>query len=485
MFNVGKIRSMTETLQKFARDYDNVYVIPYGIFSEAEFNLFKRLGIKIIAVMFDTIPQKEIFGIPFIKTAEASANFNERTALIIINKKTIPLIEATFDFKVGDEMLTVPAVIMSVEETKFIYDYLTVLKIMEQYEEDKIDKPRDFFALAERFARGFTTMLNPISENFKVNLWCRYMGFKPTYDFDDTAIVIQGPIAYENNYTAETFKFYRSIYPRVPIIVSTWQGEATDKFRKECANNSVILLESEMPKNRGLGNVNLQLKSSFEGIKYIHDNTSAKFALKIRSDQRINYFNFLVYFKNLLKTFPPKGDKLNQRIIFLGSHDTKGHPFHPHDFLAFGNITDIFKLYDIPLYDNEREQKYVISHWKMRGKINLYVNSNICPFDFDSITEQNHKLYKLNKLMNRNAAPEVYLTRTFYEKYIASVDPTKLYETSWKFMVDYLILIDFDMIKLDWPKYEHMRYSHGFCYGKHNAFAWWLDMYNNFKIDWV
>ncbi|MBR3050746.1 MAG: hypothetical protein IKG61_04770 [Selenomonadaceae bacterium] len=153
--------------------------------------------------------------------------------------------------------------------------------------------------------------------NFKYQLFDRRSYFKPTHTLDDTAIVIQGPIAYNNDYTVETFKLYRSIYPNAPIVVSTWKGEATSSFRRVCRENLIVLLENEMPEDRGFGNVNLQLESSLQGVKFIRQNTSAKFVLKTRTDQRINYFDFLVYFKNLRKTFPPKGDRLRERIILI------------------------------------------------------------------------------------------------------------------------------------------------------------------------
>ena len=352
------------------------------------------------------------------------------------------------------------------------------------YYADGISEPQKS-KLAKRFARGLSTYLNKNFQDFKYQLWDSSKFFKPGYDFDDAAIVIQGPIAYENNYTVETFKLYRSIYPNAPIIVSTWKDEATDAFRKECKENSIILLENELLENRGYGNINLQLKSSFEGVKYVKDNTSAKFVLKTRTDQRIYYFSFLAYFKNLLETFPPKGDKLRERIIFLGSVTTKHFPFNFHDFLAFGHVEDISKLYDIPFYSEIAEAGYQIRHKKRVDKIEHLIEK-ICGFDYNSVTEQNHKLYKLNKMANRLYWPETYFARTFYEKYIAPIDATKLYETSWKFTVDYLILVDFGTLQLDWPKYENMRYSIDFSYGcRNNAFARWLDMYRNFKIDWV
>jgi len=422
---------------------------------------------------------KEIAGFPVVKTSEAVENFNERTILIIITNKPVPLVQTSFNFKKRGGMWTIPAMTIANSEVKPIYDRLTVSKILKQYKEDGIpSQPTE--DLLERFARGFTTFLDSSHQNFKYQFWDSNWFSKPNHAFDDTAIVIQGPIAYDDNYTVETFKLYRSIYPNVPIVVSTWKDEATNAFRKECKENSIVLLENEQPKPIP-GNMNLQLVSSLQGVKYVKENTSAKFVLKTRTDQRINYFSFLVYFKNLLETFPPKGDKLHERIIFLGSFIVKSFHFHPHDFISFGHVEDIFKLYDITLDDKLDKINYYIKHRKIIDSVPYPPN-----FDYDSVTEQSEKLRRLNKVKSRIYLPEICLTRTFYEKYIAPVDENKIYEESWKFTSDYLILIDFDTIHLDWPKYENMRYKSESKYGVYNnAFERWLDMYRNFKIDWV
>ena len=406
-------------------------------------------------------------------------NFNEDTKIILLMSKPLKMVDTTLDFNVKGGKWTVYAFVMSVEETKPIYDRLTLLKIVRQYEEDGILKSGiNFNELAERFARGLTTMLHPQLQNFKYQLWDSNRYFKPTYNFNDTAIVIQGPIVYDNNYTAETFKFYRSIYPNIPIVVSTWKDEATDDFRRECKENSIVLLENEPPKDRGYANLNLQLKSSYAGVKYVKENTSAKFVLKTRSDQRINYASFLVYFKNLLDTFPTKGDKLNRRIIFFSSFISNSLPFHPHDFLAFGYFEDIFKLYDIEI-DNDKIN-YFCKHRKWIDKVPIPLQ-----FDYDSVNKQSKWLSKFNKLKSRIYLPEICIFRSFYEKYIAPVDDSKLFETNWKFTADYLILIDFESVHLDWSKYEFMRYNQKFNYGGQGVFSRWLDMYRNFKIDWV
>ena len=277
MFDVNKIRRISEILGRLARDRKEIYLIPVGIFTIAENNLFRRFNLQIQAIMLDTDPQKELFGIPIIKTAQALANFTENTVLIIITKKPSPLFETTFDFNVNGGTWTIPALVISIEETTAIYDCMNVLKTMQEYKEDNVPDFTQLDTLANHFARGLTAISNPHSHKIKIDLWDSSIFFKRQYTFDDTAIVLQGPIEYTNNYTEETFKLYRLIYPNVPIVISTWKGGATDNFRKECEENSVILLENEIPTPRGIANINLQLKSSLQGVKFIRDNTNAKF----------------------------------------------------------------------------------------------------------------------------------------------------------------------------------------------------------------
>ena len=483
MFDAEKIRNMTNLLETMPEYFDDVYLIP-EIFTKEAAALLKRAKIPVRGIIHDTTSQKETWGIPVLRTAQASKNFSERTALINLVIKPAAVIRKTFDFKVGGGTWTLPALVMTNDDVLAIYDRLTILRIAQQYQEDNMPNPREPEFLVERISRGLTTFLDLRFQKFKYQFFDRRGYFKPTHTFDDAAVVIQGSIAYENNYTAETIKFYRSIYPHVPIILSTWRGEATDSFRRVCEKNSVVILENELPEERALGNVNLQLKSSLEGVRFVRENTSAKFVLKTRTDQRINYSGFLVYFKNLLKTFPPKDDRLRERIILLGSQTTI-YPFNFHDFLAFGHVEDIFKLYSIPFHGKTGKLDYLRKNKPRVGKIGGLINSSKCCVDYNTVTEQSRKLVNLNKAYNQIWWPETYIMRTFYEKNIAPVDESKLFETHWKFTADYLILVDFGTIQLDWPKYEWQRYKVKFSYHGQDAFARWLDMYRNFKIEWV
>ena len=484
MFDNAKVQQMTVELEKFAREHEDIYVIPEYITPEV-FALFRRMRITIRAVLFNTplpFSQREIFGIPVLKMEEATTNFNERTALIVLKQKSVPFIRTALNFTFWGGVLTVPVFVMANDEISAIYDRLTLLKVLQQYQEDGLHAPpKD---LATRFARGLTTFLDSRYQNFKYQFWDSREDFKPRYDFDDTAIVIQGPIEYTNNYTAETFKLYRSIYPNAPIVVSTWKNEATDAFRKECENNSVVLLENEPPKFRGAWNVNMQLESSLQGVKFVQAHMSAKFVLKTRTDQRINRFDFLSNFKSLIETFPPDCNRLLGRILLLDASKTL--PFRAADFLAFGYVADIFRLYDIPQHAGEKDELTCRVNHPRRLEIIMRVATS-CKFR-DNVPKEHEKFFrKFNRVSSRLAEVESYILRKFYTKYIGTIERETIMETSWKFIRECCVIVGIRDIFLDWPKYENsMTYSvDGATFHEKIDFLQWLDMYRNFKCDWI
>ena len=80
------------------------------------------------------------------------------------------------------------------------------------------------------------------------------------------AIVMQGPIITKGQFTLETLKLYRRRYPSIIIILSTWDSypkELTDLFLKE----NIQVVKNEIPENRGVSNINLQIKSTREVLK--------------------------------------------------------------------------------------------------------------------------------------------------------------------------------------------------------------------------
>ena len=99
MFDTQKIQRMTTLLEKLPKKFNDIYLIVEKRFTAETVALFKRLKISIRAIIHDETAQKELWGIPFVKTADVSETFNEHTALIIIPEKPLPLLQTTFDFK--------------------------------------------------------------------------------------------------------------------------------------------------------------------------------------------------------------------------------------------------------------------------------------------------------------------------------------------------------------------------------------------------
>lgn len=79
---------------------------------------------------------------------------------------------------------------------------------------------------------------------------------------EECCIVTQGPIRNQEDFTLETVRFHKKVFPKVLIIVSTWEGEDTLKIEKEigCA-----VVKSKLPIKSGISNIDYQAYSSYAG----------------------------------------------------------------------------------------------------------------------------------------------------------------------------------------------------------------------------
>lgn len=236
-----------------------------------------------------------------------------------------------------------------------------------------------------------------------------------TIDIKDCGIVMQGPVAKEHEFTLKTCQWYRKIYPNVPIVVSTWKQEI-DKY-EEYEKNNIDIIENEIPLGKDFYNTNKQVFSTKMGLEYLKK-YNVKYALKTRTDQRINTPDFLLYFKNLIKLYPPN-DTLNERLIFLGGSNL-WNPYYITDYLAYSSIKELDKFYFLRDY-------------------------NCCEkADF-------------------SASAEHFLIRTYIRKYINALSRKEGLdddvEKYFCFLRDYVIIADEIALKLQWPKYVARKYD--------------------------
>lgn len=477
MFDVDKVRQMTAALEKFVGEHDNIYLIA----EVADINflpLIRRLQMNVRALLSDETNCTQTFGLPVLKTVEAAKIFNERTGIIVFVEKPLPIFRTELPFDVNGDRMNVPTFILSPDEIFAIYDRLILTETLQLYRADgfQLMTVRDMALHFSRGMKNFVGTTQTLKFQFMTEARLQFR-----YDFSDAAIVIQGPIVYENDYTATTLKLYRTIYPNAPIVVSTWQGEATDEFRRACRENSVALLENVPPDFAGPYNVNMQLESSLQGVKFVRENTDAKFVLKTRCDQRINKPDFLTWFRNLILTFPPIDDKLRGRILLAEA--LKWRSFRITDFLAFGYVEDIAKLYGIARHESEIfPVVYRKNHNRRFMQILSVTPGEKCNAVNFVPSVSTKTLRKYNRLYQRIHEVETHILKTFYEENIGAIDYDKFLETGWKFMRDYLVIVGVSEIRLDWPKYEeNSNYSVDGWFSNEIDFARWLDLYRNFN----
>ncbi len=253
--------------------------------------------------------------------------------------------------------------------------------------------------------------------------------FRKCSNLHDCAVVIQGPLRLENNYTFDVIRYYRYMYPDILIILSTWIGEDAYTIN-EIRKLNVYVVLSEKPLFSGRLNVNLQLVSSLAGAKKAME-LGANYICKTRTDQKLTrpyVFEFLV---ELIKQFPSTSSLQESRIIMLAmNYGNMFFPFFMCDFFYFGKTIDIIKLLSIPLDDRT-------------------------PFD---ITLPITKKQYAEKMI----APEVYIMKSYFDSIGIKYDYTV--KDYWECIKNYTICIDRAMLGLEWPKYSE-KYSIHSYYG--------------------
>ena len=89
-----------------------------------------------------------------------------------------------------------------------------------------------------------------------------------------TALVMQGPILLSNDFTFETLKLYRKIFPRTRLILSTWEDENAEELIKIRELGVEVILNNK-PNYSGPANINFQIVSALKKSASIEPSTSS------------------------------------------------------------------------------------------------------------------------------------------------------------------------------------------------------------------
>lgn len=239
----------------------------------------------------------------------------------------------------------------------------------------------------------------------------------PMRDTERCAIVLQGPIRHEEQFTLNTVQLYRQHFPLAKVVVSTWNSEdsgALDALR----NAGAVVLTSALPEVRGPTNVNCQIVSTHTGMAWCRDNGMA-YVVKSRTDQRFYAPNAVDYLRTLLDAFPARpGFSQKARIIGISLDTFKYRLYGLGDHLQFGTTTDMDLFWNVDL--------------------------DLRPFN-DPVNPT------WNQASLRNVV-ETYLVTEFLKKIRRKVAWTL--EDSLAVYADHFCVIDKEDIDLFWPKYE-------------------------------
>lgn len=237
---------------------------------------------------------------------------------------------------------------------------------------------------------------------------------------ENFAIVMQGPLRKEENFTLNTVNFYKKLYPEAYIIVSTWNDE--DKYELEKLEKAgAIIVLNEKPQYSGQLNVNFQLVSTQGGIKKAKD-LGVEYVAKTRTDQRINRRDIFNYLINMLMLFSiDETSNQKKRVVTLSM--TYGNMFYPYfmsDFFYFGTTEDMMAVFNMGL---DTREKFIMPPNSTRR-------------------EYAEKLY----------APEAFILKHYLVKMGCSGDGT--IKDYWDGVRKFLICVDMKTLDIKWPKYD-------------------------------
>lgn len=283
------------------------------------------------------------------------------------------------------------------------------------------------------------------------------------YSKQRVAILLQGPVIFEDNFTEETIKIYKKNFPSAIIILSTWE-EHKNKIYKKFSNLGIFLIFNKKPKFSGPkidkftdSNINYQIISTKSGIS-LAKKKKIKYILKTRTDCRLYSNNYINYLVNLLKLFPAQSKSQKFRIIST-NFTLKYRLYNFSDILIFGYVDDMIKYFNLNIIEtNDVYFNYL-----------NYLNLNC--------SNKDKTIFNFTKFV-----PEVFL----FMSYLNKLNEKVLFTTNnyYNLLSKYCIIIDNSHLDLFWNKHNKEFEYREKNYNNIN-FSEWLELYlanNNNKI---
>ena len=250
-----------------------------------------------------------------------------------------------------------------------------------------------------------------------------------------TDLIIQGP---QNEYGGEIIDLYSQLPWVNKVVVSCWDNDFPFILDQE----KVKVVKSILPSNKGIGNRNCHIVSSFNGLKQV----KTEFAVKVRSDQKISLDSMNLMYERMMEN-PDK-------IGVLGFY--KPFPFHPRDHSFWGRTSSLIELFDIPFDPSWHHVSNPVDAWPHPGFYSYQTRA-------ESYIASNYLAKKDGRVQIMLENPSIYLW-DFAPRW------DKALEISEEVMPKYFFPMP--RIDMEWPKHNLSSYPYDSCaasYGEYQA----------------
>lgn len=244
------------------------------------------------------------------------------------------------------------------------------------------------------------------------------------------ALVVQGPLIHEEEFTLESVRLYRRNHAGTTVIVTTWTDSDPYYLDQIRATGAEVVL-SDKPLKPGMWNVNYQIVSTRAGVARARA-LGAAYVLKTRSDQRLHAHNLGHSLQSLLGAFPVGTPGAQRARIAFASFGTRAFiPYHLSDQVVGGTLEDMELYWSAPLDTRE-------------GKVDLNAT--------------------LGRLSTERLPAEVYLGANFLEKVGERLTHTIAHH--WQAVAERFCVFDNSALDVFWPKYERFYEYRDCCYDR-------------------
>jgi len=164
----------------------------------------------------------------------------------------------------------------------------------------------------------------------------------------NVGILMQGPFVYYRDFTLQTARLYREMFPTCEIVISTWADSSIQNYQRELEKIQVRVIINEVLKSVTLNNEDLQAVTTSTGLSQLK-NTGVDWVLKSRCDMRIGNPKSLNRLLSLSQIFPLPYSSSHQesRLIGVDKNTKLFIPYSLSDTLLFGKINDITDYFSL------------------------------------------------------------------------------------------------------------------------------------------